>query len=513
MAAASLVVGALIVTTLGAALAPAHAVALEPSPWPPEAPADTIEAEPLVVEPLATGEAGPGVPLPHRGSVFRLYRAFFLRDPDVAGLIHWEVRHHLAGVDLWRVADRFASSSEFQGRYGRLSDAAFVDLVYRNVFDRTPDTGGGAYWRGRLADGMSRGAVMVGFSESPEMQRRTRSAAEHLVAPSPPMPGDPLPGHDDWLGWINLHREGAGLDAVVENPLWSEGAAAHAHYAVSNQTLTNDQDPSLPLSSPEGQAAAESSNLFGGIAPLTHHEAISGWLNSPGHAAWMINPDWLASGFGEHHQPTQQGPLRWAAVLDVVRGAATPTQVPQVVRFPGPNQQVHHRPNHLYVIFPTPVSETPHAVVRVDGVIEPAEAVAVSSGPYPFNTVAVSLSERVAVGSSVQVQVEAGSLSTAWSFGVAASPPSAPAATSTTTPSGLIALRLGGAAGSVVDHDDDGLRWVVELWDDGVLVERAVTTPDRRLVFLHGGPPAAGLEVRTWAVNGVGTSPVRMFAY
>jgi len=75
---------------------------------------------------------------------------------------------------LIAVSEQFAGSPEFVDTYGALDDAAFVDLVYRNVLDRTPDSGGFAHWTGQLATGaMSRGGVMLAFSDSAEFKRST----------------------------------------------------------------------------------------------------------------------------------------------------------------------------------------------------------------------------------------------------------------------------------------------------------------------------------------------------
>lgn len=100
--------------------------------------------------------------------VGRLYRAFFLRQPDTAGLAYWwdGVNH---GRSLPRIANLFASSDEFVRRYGELDDGEFVDLVYRNVLGREADPEGRAHWVGELSSGArTRGTVMVGFSESQE---------------------------------------------------------------------------------------------------------------------------------------------------------------------------------------------------------------------------------------------------------------------------------------------------------------------------------------------------------
>ena len=43
-----------------------------------------------------------------------------------------------------------------------------MTLVYTNVLARAPDAAGLAHWVGQLTGGMSRGDMMVAFSESPE---------------------------------------------------------------------------------------------------------------------------------------------------------------------------------------------------------------------------------------------------------------------------------------------------------------------------------------------------------
>jgi hypothetical protein len=106
--------------------------------------------------------------------VNRLYRAFFRRSPDAGGVTYWVGRLR-AGAGLNQVAGAFAGSAEFGATYGMLSNQAFVDLVYRNVLNRRADPAGAAYWVGQLNTGrLSRGGVMVGFSESSEYRAATR---------------------------------------------------------------------------------------------------------------------------------------------------------------------------------------------------------------------------------------------------------------------------------------------------------------------------------------------------
>ncbi|MGI9616816.1 MAG: DUF4214 domain-containing protein, partial [Acidimicrobiales bacterium] len=105
--------------------------------------------------------------------VWRLYQAFFLRQPDQTGFDYWTgVR--TGGLSLSGLAFQFASSDEFVARYGNLTDAQYVDLVYNNVLCREPDAGGRAYWTGLLQSGaLSRWDMMVNFAELKEYLRLT----------------------------------------------------------------------------------------------------------------------------------------------------------------------------------------------------------------------------------------------------------------------------------------------------------------------------------------------------
>ncbi|MGN6694958.1 MAG: DUF4214 domain-containing protein, partial [Aquihabitans sp.] len=112
--------------------------------------------------------------------VTRLYRAYFLRIPDHGGFAYWTGKR-ASGMTLGRISDTFAQSSEFTRRYGSLSDEDFVRRVYQNVLGRAPDSGGLAYWTGRLRDGTSRGTVMANFSQSSEYVRKTEAGNEVIA--------------------------------------------------------------------------------------------------------------------------------------------------------------------------------------------------------------------------------------------------------------------------------------------------------------------------------------------
>ena len=125
--------------------------------------------ENLVLE-LAAAPAWDG----QAGSVTRLYRAAFLRHPETGGLSYWiNARQH--GQKLSTIATLFATSAEFQNRYGTLDAGGYIDLIYQNIFDRSPDPGGRAYWVGRLDQASSRGEVLSLLADSSEYRRTTQT--------------------------------------------------------------------------------------------------------------------------------------------------------------------------------------------------------------------------------------------------------------------------------------------------------------------------------------------------
>ncbi len=106
-------------------------------------------------------------PNPLDAELYRLYRAVFLRPPDVDGQCYWSGQR-IAGLSLSDTANVFVSSPEFNSRYGDLDDRSFVMQLYANVLGRAADPDGLAYWIGQLSSGVTRGQVVLAFSESAE---------------------------------------------------------------------------------------------------------------------------------------------------------------------------------------------------------------------------------------------------------------------------------------------------------------------------------------------------------
>ncbi len=104
---------------------------------------------------------------PGEASLRRLYAAVFLRAADDPGIAYW-LGQLADGATLDDASAAFIASSEFDRAYGSLDDRRFVAVVYLNVLGRYPDPAGGDFWAARLADGLSRGSLVLALSESPE---------------------------------------------------------------------------------------------------------------------------------------------------------------------------------------------------------------------------------------------------------------------------------------------------------------------------------------------------------
>jgi hypothetical protein len=72
-------------------------------------------------------------------------------------------------VALVDVTTQFLTAPEYAERYGVATDNdVFLDIIYLNVLDRTPDQEGRDFWSKALSSGVNRSDIMQGFSESAE---------------------------------------------------------------------------------------------------------------------------------------------------------------------------------------------------------------------------------------------------------------------------------------------------------------------------------------------------------
>jgi hypothetical protein len=107
------------------------------------------------------GEVLPSVPF-----LERFYTNILGRPSDEAGLGSWFNVINTQSAST--VALGFLNSAEFKNK--GLDDAAFVDILYRTLFDRAGDAGGTSYWLEQLAAGKLRDMVIWGFLRAAEFK-------------------------------------------------------------------------------------------------------------------------------------------------------------------------------------------------------------------------------------------------------------------------------------------------------------------------------------------------------
>ncbi|MFN8040870.1 MAG: fibronectin type III domain-containing protein [Acidimicrobiales bacterium] len=141
-----------------------------------------------------------------------------------------------------------------------------------------------------------------------------------------------------WIDVVNWYRAGAGLPAVTDNPVWSDGIRKHLDY-LNNTPLQyftgpyvswHTENPASPWYTPEGAAAAQSSDLGGW--GTSDRESIEGWITAPFHAVGIIRRNLTQAAY--YRQPSGGG-----AGLDVIRGLSGGSGTAPVL-FPGPNSVV-----------------------------------------------------------------------------------------------------------------------------------------------------------------------------
>ena len=146
--------------------------------------------------------------------IARLYLAGLGRLPDRSGLQYW-TRRHAAGVPLIELAQQFITSTEFLRRYGSPTNAAYIDVLYRNVLGRAADPTGSDYWNRRLtARQITRAGLVVQFSESNENKTKTAVKVEASVVYVGMVLRPPDPSVLSW--WSTKKTSGSPLSTLTD---------------------------------------------------------------------------------------------------------------------------------------------------------------------------------------------------------------------------------------------------------------------------------------------------------
>ncbi len=120
--------------------------------------------------------------------VVGLYQDTLGRSPDAGGLSYWTNRMR-TGMTQAEVAAHFYGSAEYYSRSGGTIDS-YVRALYLKLLGREPDSGGFAYWTGRLRRGESRDTIAYEFYQSVESRtRRVTALYQQLLGRGPDAAG------------------------------------------------------------------------------------------------------------------------------------------------------------------------------------------------------------------------------------------------------------------------------------------------------------------------------------
>ena len=99
----------------------------------------------------------------HQLEMTQLYLAAFLRAPEHGGVDYWTDTHLDQGMSLHDVGNIIFSLDIVKAIYPEsMTDSGFLTAIYHNVFGKTPDSGGLAYWLNEMtATGASRGDMVM----------------------------------------------------------------------------------------------------------------------------------------------------------------------------------------------------------------------------------------------------------------------------------------------------------------------------------------------------------------
>ncbi len=176
--------------------------------------------------------------------VMRLYSATLNRTPDQGGLEFFAGQ--VASTGLQQLADTFVASNEFQTRFGALNNQQFVEQLYVFALGRNGDPGGISFYVSQLDGGVTRGQIVVSFSESAENQTRTAATLNAglwvpdqnalIIARLYDATFDRLPDAGGLAGWVNALNSGTSLQDIAG--FFSASGEFQARYGtLSNQAF------------------------------------------------------------------------------------------------------------------------------------------------------------------------------------------------------------------------------------------------------------------------------------
>ncbi len=220
--------------------------------------------------------------------VYRLYKNCLGRNPDATGLANW-CQVLAAGGSGTKVAEGFVFSKEFQGKH--LTNAQYVEVMYRTMLGREGDEGGKANWTNQLNYKYTREHILNGFMFSPEFKNQCNRAGITL--------GSQIFEPDASTSWqyniavlnlVNKDRAAMGLPLLTtRSDLWIDVAQVRAEEVEDYFSHTRPNGSNWTTAFEEAGMDywfAGENIAFGYGTPQSVYTA---WMNSEGHRANLLD--------------------------------------------------------------------------------------------------------------------------------------------------------------------------------------------------------------------------------
>jgi pSer/pThr/pTyr-binding forkhead associated (FHA) protein len=179
---------------------------------------------------------------------------------------------------------------------------------------------------------------------------RARPRATPVSAPNATPAGGPrseaVGPQPDWLRRINYYRAMAKLPPAREDRSLSNGDLKHTRYLAENYadviktggTLGasgHEESPDKRDYTPEGAAAAQTSNVAWGCGPFSPAGEIDRWVEGPFHRLAILNPELDLAGYGDFKKDGC-----WTAAVRLPLRPKPPEDFDHPIEFPADGAQV-----------------------------------------------------------------------------------------------------------------------------------------------------------------------------
>ncbi len=147
----------------------------------------------------------------------------------------------------------------------------------------------------------------------------------------------PVPiAQPNWLSYVNLFRDMAGLPFLLDEEAITKGSELHSRYMVLNDApIAHSESKDNPWYDEAGDQAARNGNIFAtSQIQADYLWSVNFWVSAPFHLIGLLDPRLELVGYGDHNE--EVGSINMAAVMDIRTAPPEPDGLVEYpIFFPG----------------------------------------------------------------------------------------------------------------------------------------------------------------------------------